>query len=64
LDKIVDCFDFVEVLNSRNIYTKDNEKTLILSQKKGLAPVAGSDAHLSSELGRAYVKIDNFDTPM
>lgn len=63
LERIVNAVDIIEVFNSRNIHTKDNQKALILSQKNGLASLVGSDAHLSHEIGKAYVKIDNFDNP-
>lgn len=63
LERIIDAVDIIEVFNSRNIYIKDNQRALILAQKNRLACLVGSDAHLSCEIGKAYVEIDNFSDP-
>jgi predicted metal-dependent phosphoesterase TrpH len=55
--------DIIEVFNSRNIYAKDNQKALNLARENGFAMVVGSDAHLNSEVGRAYVELNSFNTP-
>ncbi len=55
--------DIIEVFNSRNIYVKDNQKALSLARENGFAMVVGSDAHLNSEVGRAYVELNSFNTP-
>jgi predicted metal-dependent phosphoesterase TrpH len=63
LERIIERVDFIEVFNSRNIFAKDDKKALILSQEKVLPPLIGSDAHLSCEVGKAYVEIDFFNNP-
>ncbi|MFX0195981.1 MAG: PHP domain-containing protein [Candidatus Hodarchaeota archaeon] len=63
LERIINRVDFIEVFNSRNVFEKDDKMALILSQEMGLAPVVGSDGHLSCELAKAHVEIHNFDTP-
>ncbi len=63
LESLTKIVDIIEVFNSRNIYPKDDQKALSLARENGSAPVAGSDAHLKCEIGRAYVEIDSFDTP-
>ncbi len=56
LEKIVSLIDAVEVLNA-NIFKKDNQRALAFAQKHNLPFTAGSDAHSSKSLGRAYLEI-------
>jgi len=63
LEKIVGKADIIiETFNSRNICKRDDQKALNLARKNGTAQVAGSDAHLSSEIGRSFIEVDDFNT--
>lgn len=55
--------DFLEVLNSRTTFPKDNRQGRELAARWGLPGSAGSDAHAPSEVGRAYVVMTAFDSP-
>jgi predicted metal-dependent phosphoesterase TrpH len=55
--------DFLEVLNSRTTFSKDNRQARELAARWGLPGSAGSDAHAPSEVGRAYVVMTAFDGP-
>jgi predicted metal-dependent phosphoesterase TrpH len=55
--------DFLEVLNSRTTFSKDNRQVRELAARWGLPGSAGSDAHAPSEVGRAYVVMSAFDGP-
>ncbi len=63
LEKVIKRVDIIEVFNSRNICAKDDRKAVNLARENGVAPAAGSDAHLDCEVGNAYVEIDGFTTP-
>jgi hypothetical protein len=56
--------DIVEVLNARVLFGRDNDDADALAREHGLLRGAGSDAHLGSEIGRAYVEVPLFhDAP-
>lgn len=59
LDKI----DIVEVVNARNNSLADEVAAWRFAKAHNLPVCAGSDAHLSHALGRAYVLMDPFETP-
>ena len=63
LNKLVARIDFVEGLNSRIVFGVHNKRALEFARKHGLAVSAGSDAHSSREIGRAYVEMPPFDDP-
>jgi hypothetical protein len=55
--------DIVEVFNARIVFPSDSNKAKALAQKYGLPGSAGSDAHLPSEIGNAYVQMSEFNSP-
>lgn len=59
--KLVEQIDFVEVLNARIVFSGDNARARRFARAHGLAMTAGSDAHGSWELGRAYVEMRQFE---
>ena len=63
LERIIDQVDIIEVFNSRNIFAKDNQLAAAFAQKHRLASVAGSDAHISCEVGKSYIEIGDFNDP-
>lgn len=50
--------DGVEVLNSRSLFSKNNERAREYAGRRGLIKTAGSDAHTLGELGGAYVEAE------
>jgi hypothetical protein len=58
---ILDELDFLEGFNSRVTFPSDNRTAQALAQAQGLPMTAGSDAHTAYEIGRAYVKMANFN---
>jgi len=61
--RLVDQIDFIEALNSRIVFPSDNGKAFQFAQEHALTMSAGSDAHSSWELGRAYVRMREFESP-
>jgi hypothetical protein len=61
---LVEHVDIVEVLNARVLFGRDNDDADALAREYGLLRGAGSDAHLGSEIGRAFVEVPSFhDAP-
>lgn len=60
---IVDLVDALEVFNARCIYSEDNATATAIAAEYGKPGFAGSDAHTLTELGRATVSMEPFDTP-
>lgn len=58
IDPYVDHCDAVEVINSRCLLGRDNDKASHVAHDHGLAVTGGSDAHFPFELGRAYTIAD------
>lgn len=58
LDKI----SFIEMHNGRNISEEYSIRQNEIAEKYGVIKVIGSDAHTFIELGRNYMKIENFNT--
>ena len=63
LERIAQQVDALEVLNARNFLPQDNELARRFAESHGLAMGAGSDGHIPSEIGRAYVEVEPFDGP-
>lgn len=61
LERIAGQVDALEVINSRVLFPHENAAARQLAQQYGLAMGAGSDAHTSIEIGRAYVEVEPFD---
>lgn len=55
--------DFLEGFNSRVLLPGDNLRAQNFAQAKGLPLTAGSDAHTTYEIGRAYVEMPPFNDP-
>lgn len=59
LARVVPLIDAVEVFNARTTFPADNQRALDFARRHHLAEVAGSDAHLPSEVGHGYVEVDS-----
>jgi len=55
--------DIIEAFNSRTPLSSSIAKAQKLALEQGKAASAGSDAHTSGEIGRAYVEMPEFDGP-
>ena len=55
--KDVDC---IEVFNAREAFTSDNLRAAAFAKEKELPGAVGSDAHRASEIGRAWVEVEDF----
>ncbi len=63
LERFYQSLDFIEVLNARTVFSKDNDEARNLASLWGLPGSAGSDAHAPFEVGRAYVELSPFEDP-
>jgi hypothetical protein len=63
LMRILPKVDIMEVFNARTAFGWDNRRAEKLAATHGLVAAAGSDSHTAHELGRAYVEMDDFDSP-
>jgi predicted metal-dependent phosphoesterase TrpH len=55
--------DAVEVINAKTSLNHLNERAAAFARERGLLAGAGSDAHVPSALGAAYVEMPDFDGP-
>lgn len=65
LNDLVDAelVDAIEVFNAKTSLQSLNTRAREFAVLHGLAPGAGSDAHVPDALGAAYVEMDDFDSP-
>lgn len=60
LDRLWPTIDALEVLNGRREFPADNAKAATYARERGIPGTAGSDAHRASEIGRAFVEVEEF----
>ena len=60
---ILDLVDALEVFNARCIQSADNDCARDMALKHGKLMFAGSDAHTTTELGQATLRMPPFDSP-
>ena len=60
LERVWRDIDCIEVFNAREAFTQDNVRAAAFAKEKGLPGAVGSDAHRASELGRAWVEVEEF----
>ena len=58
LDRVAHLVDGIEVFNARTTIDGDNHQAVAFARRHGLLSTAGSDAHVSWEVGHAYVALD------
>ena len=61
IEDVLPYADIVEVFNSRNNMSADNQKAYEFAHEHGLLTSGVSDAHTPTELGRTYVTMPEFD---
>ena len=57
---IADHLDMIEIFNSRNLKSEDNDRARDFQDRYRLIPAVGSDAHSLIEIGRSYQEVDPF----
>ncbi|MFC1906092.1 PHP domain-containing protein [Chloroflexota bacterium] len=62
LEAIISDIDIIEVFNAHTVIRSDSGKALKFAQKHSLLASAGSDAHLVSEIGNAYIEITEYSS--
>lgn len=60
LERVWKDIDCIEVFNAREAFTQDNIRAAAFAKDKGLPGAVGSDAHRASEIGRAWVEVEEF----
>jgi predicted metal-dependent phosphoesterase TrpH len=60
LERVWKDIDCIEVFNAREAFTQDNVRAAAFAKDKGLPGAVGSDAHRASEIGRAWVEVEEF----
>jgi predicted metal-dependent phosphoesterase TrpH len=60
-EKVKPDIDLIEVFNSRTWLQRDSAQARKLAHDLGVPGTAGSDAHVATEIGRAYVELPEFD---
>lgn len=61
LDRISASVDAIEVFNAREAFTRDNLRAARYASDHGIAGAAASDSHRPSEIGSAWLEMDDFD---
>ncbi len=61
--EVLSQIDIIETLNSRTPFSANTARARKLAEEQGKGASAGSDAHTLGEIGRAYVKMPDFDGP-
>lgn len=60
LGDVLPYLDIIEVFNSRSLLLGNSRRAKLIAQRYHLPASAGSDAHTSYEIGRAYVEMPEF----
>ena len=60
LDRVYSLIDCIEVFNAREAFAADNRRAEAFAKDKNIPGAVGSDAHRTSEIGRAWLEIDDF----
>jgi predicted metal-dependent phosphoesterase TrpH len=60
LERLWPLIDCLEVFNAREAFASDNRRAEAFAKERDIPGGAGSDAHRTSELGRAWVEVDDF----
>jgi predicted metal-dependent phosphoesterase TrpH len=60
LDRVWKDIDCIEIFNAREAFTQDNLRAAAFAKEKNIPGAVGSDAHRASEIGRAWVEVEEF----
>jgi predicted metal-dependent phosphoesterase TrpH len=60
LERVWSQIDCIEVFNAREAFATDNGRALAYATERKIPGAVGSDAHRPSEIGRAWIEVDEF----
>ena len=60
LERVWQQIDCIEVFNAREAFAADNTRAEAFAKERNIPGAVGSDAHRVSEIGRAWLEIDDF----
>jgi predicted metal-dependent phosphoesterase TrpH len=60
LERVWKSIDCLEVFNAREAFMADNRRADAFAKERGIPGAVGSDAHRASEIGRAWLDVDDF----
>ena len=60
LERVHKQIDCIEVFNAREALMSDNRRADAYAKERGIPGAVGSDAHRASEIGRAWIEVDEF----
>ncbi len=60
LERVWSQIDCIEIFNAREAFAADNRRAEAFAKEHELAGAAGSDAHRASEIGHAWIEVDEF----
>jgi predicted metal-dependent phosphoesterase TrpH len=60
LERLWPLIDCLEVFNAREAFAADNRRAEAYAKERNIPGAAGSDAHRTSEIGRAWVEVEDF----
>ena len=60
LDRLWPQIDCLEIFNAREAFAADNRRADAYAKERNIPGAVGSDAHRASEIGRAWIEIDDF----
>ncbi|MCK4649489.1 PHP domain-containing protein, partial [bacterium] len=55
--------DIIEVFNARSFFKKSGRRASQFAQDRKIATAVGSDVHFASEIGNAYMELEDFNGP-
>ncbi len=60
LDRLWPQIDCIEIFNAREAFAADNRRAEAYAKERNIPGGVGSDAHRASEIGRAWIEIEDF----
>jgi predicted metal-dependent phosphoesterase TrpH len=61
LDRLWQQIDCMEIFNAREAFAADNRRAEAYAKERSIPGAVGSDAHRLSEIGRAWIEVDDFN---
>jgi predicted metal-dependent phosphoesterase TrpH len=61
LDRLWQLIDCMEIFNAREAFAADNRRAEAYAKERSIPGAVGSDAHRLSEIGRAWIEVDDFN---
>jgi len=60
LERVWQQIDCIEIFNAREAFAGDNRRAEAFARDREIPGAVGSDAHRTSEIGRAWIEVDDF----